>query len=151
MIRSGLPHLIIGGVVSKPIPTPDEASKPFWDACDQGRLLIQYCTKCNRWQHPPRLACVECEQGNFLEFRPVSGRGTIYSYNVSYATAIRLFKDKVPLNLVIVQLDEDPSINLVTNLPGCPVGEVPIGAAVQVEFEEIAPGRRIPQFRLASS
>ena len=32
---------------------PDALTQPFWDAANEGRLVIQHCHACNRLQHPP--------------------------------------------------------------------------------------------------
>jgi 3-oxo-4,17-pregnadiene-20-carboxyl-CoA hydratase alpha subunit len=39
---------------------PDELTKPFWDAANEGRLVIQNCKACNRLQHPPAPTCDQC-------------------------------------------------------------------------------------------
>ena len=43
----------------KPIPVGDEVSKPFWDACNEKRLVVQNCTACNRKQYPPQERCAK--------------------------------------------------------------------------------------------
>ena len=48
----------------------------------------------------------------------------------------------------MITLDEDPRINFYANLPGTPPYEVPVGAAVAVTFEEVAPGRLIHEWRV---
>jgi uncharacterized OB-fold protein len=56
-----------------------------------------------------------------------------------------------PYNLAMVTLDADPRVNFYSNLPGAPPYKVPVGAAVEVTFEEVAPahprvaGRRLDQ------
>ena len=52
-----------------------------------------------------------------------------------------------PLNLAVVTLDDDPRINFYSNLPGTPVRQVPLGAAVEVTFEECADGSLIHEWR----
>ena len=39
----------------------------------------------------------------------------------------------------MVTLDQHPGISFYSNLPGTPVHQVPVGAAVEVIFEEVAP------------
>ena len=134
----------------KPVPVPDEVSKPFWDACDQQRLVVQYCTGCERWQHPPEPLCAQCQSNGNLEFRPVSGRGTIYTYVVMHDGRVGLLQPYQPFNIAVIQLEEAPEVNMLTNLPGTGTDEVAIGSKVQVEFEEVAPGRMIPQFRVVA-
>ncbi len=53
---------------------PDELSKPFWDAANEGRLVIQNCKACDRLQHPPAPACSQCGSRDNLEWKEMSGR-----------------------------------------------------------------------------
>ena len=55
-----------------------------------------------------------------------------------------------PYNLALIILDEDQDINFYSNLPGVPVDDVPVGAAVEVLFEEVAPGQLIHEWRVAT-
>ena len=36
----------------KQSPIPDALDKPFYDACNEERLVVQYCTNCLRYQFP---------------------------------------------------------------------------------------------------
>ena len=55
-----------------------------------------------------------------------------------------------PYNLAMVTLDEDPRVNFFSNLPGTAAYEVPVGAAVEVMFEEVAPGQLIHEWRVVA-
>jgi hypothetical protein len=55
-----------------------------------------------------------------------------------------------PYNLALITLDDDPAINFYSNLPGTPAYEVPVGAAVEVTFEEVAPGQLIHEWRVVN-
>lgn len=134
----------------RPIPVPDAISKPFWDACDQGRLIIQYCTVCERRQFPPQAVCAECGWHYHLTWRDTSGRGRIHGYAVTNDTRIMAWAPEQPFNSAIIELEEDAAIKFFSNLPGVPVDDVPVGAAVQVMFLEVAPGRMIPEWRVVS-
>ena len=46
----------------KLIPVADALSKPFWDAVNQRRLVLQHCTACDRLQYPPQPACQVCNE-----------------------------------------------------------------------------------------
>ena len=59
---------------------PDALTQPFWDAANEGRLVIQHCHACNRLQHPPAPTCQQCGSGDHLAWQEMSGRGTIYNY-----------------------------------------------------------------------
>ena len=89
---------------------PDEMNKPFYDAANQGRLVIQNCKSCSRLQHPPVANCDQCGSGDNLEWKEMSGRGKIYNYGVVHDCPIRLLQDDLPFNLAVIMLDDDPGI-----------------------------------------
>ena len=130
-------------------PVPDEVSKPFWDACNERRLIVQNCTTCNKLQYPPRAQCRQCGSADHLEWRQVSGRGKIHDYAVMHDCRIRVLQADQPFNLGIVELDEDPGIKMYSHLRGVPVDELPVGAKVQVEFEATpGTGQKVYEWRL---
>ena len=129
---------------------PDDLTRPFWEAANENRLVIQNCTACGRLQHPPASRCHECGSDAVLEWKEMSGRGTIYNYGVVHDCPIRLLQDDQPFNVAVVMLDEDPGIQMYSHLPGTPVDEVPVHAAVEVVFEETANGQKVPEWRVVS-
>lgn len=132
----------------KPSPIPDEVSKPFWDACNERRLIVQICTNCNRMQYPPEKTCYACGSSEHLSWREVNGKGKIHGYCVMYDSRFRLLQERQPFNLAVVELDENPEIKFFSHLPGTPPDEVPVGAPVRVEFEETATGQLVPEWRV---
>ena len=76
------------------IPVPDDVDKPFYDACNEERLVVQHCAACNRFQFPPRAMCPKC--GNrALAWREIAGRGRIVSRVVVYdSPASKLIPDQ---------------------------------------------------------
>lgn len=134
----------------KQSPIPEEEDKPFWDACNEGRLVIQNCRACNRLQHPPQPSCANCGSADNLDWREVSGRGRIYSYAVVHDNPVPLLFTDQPFNVAVIELEDDPEIKMFSHLPGTPLDEVPIGAPVQVVFEKTqATGQRVPEWRVA--
>ena len=81
--------------VTRPIPVPNEWTKPFWDAAKRGVLALQRCQACRRFQHPPYATCVSCMAID-LAFEPVSGTGAIYSYTIMYHAGDKRFAPAVP-------------------------------------------------------
>ena len=133
----------------RPVPIPDEVSKPFWEAANERRLTIQRCSTCNLLQYPPESRCSQCNSAENLEWSEVSGRGTIDDYVVIHDSRLRLYVEEQPYNVAIIQIEEDPGIQFFSNLPGTPVNEVPVGASVEVVFVEgAAPGQLIPEWRV---
>jgi uncharacterized OB-fold protein len=131
----------------KLIPEPDELSKPFWDAVNERRLVVQNCKDCDTLQHPPRPTCQDCGSET-LEWKETSGRGHISTYVVMQDIHLARRTPDQPFNLAFITLDDDPRINFYSNLPGVPVRQVTIGAPVEVTFEEVAPGQLIHEWQL---
>ena len=127
---------------------PDDLTKPFWDAANAGRLDIQNCSACNRLYNPPVAVCTQCKSADNQEWKQMSGKGKIYNYGVVYDCPVRLLQQDQPFNLAVITLDEDPGIQMYSHLPGTPVDEVPVGAAVEVIFEETANGQKVPEWRV---
>ncbi len=123
----------------KIIPVPDELSKPFWDAVNETRLLLQNCGDCDKLQYPPRQTCLTCGSAETLEWKDVEGRGHISTFIVIEDGRLNRRMPDQPYNLALITLDQDPSVNFYSNLPGIPPYEVPVGAAVKVIFEEVGP------------
>jgi len=136
--------------LTRPTPVPDDLSRPFWDACNEGRLVVQCCKTCDRMQYPPENSCSECGSKSSLEWHEVSGRGTINGYVVVHDSRLRLWVPDQPYNVAIIHIEEDPTINFFSNLPGTPVDEVPVGANVQVEFLDTEDGQKIPEWRIVT-
>lgn len=136
--------------MQKQSPVPDELDRPFYDACNEDRLVLQHCGACARFQFPPRPACVYCG-GDALEWQQVSGRGTIRSRVVVHDSPVTTLIPDQPFNVATVALDDDPGVTMLSHLPGLPVDQVPIGAAVEVMFEPTpATGQKIPEWRLVN-
>ena len=127
---------------------PDELTRPFWDAANEGRLVIQNCQACNRLQYPPAPRCRQCRSGDNLEWKQMRGRGTIYNYGVVYDCPVKLLQEDQPFNVAVIMLDEDPGIQMYSHLPGTPVDEVPVGASVEVVFEATANGQKVPEWQV---
>jgi uncharacterized OB-fold protein len=132
----------------KLIPVADELSQPFWDAVNEKRLVLQNCTVCDKLQYPPQPACQICGSADPLEWKEVSGRGHIATYIVIEDGRLNRRMPDQPYNLALITLDEDTTVNFYSNLPGTPPYEVPVGAAVEVTFEEVAPDQLIHEWRV---
>ncbi|MBL1081964.1 OB-fold domain-containing protein [Streptomyces actinomycinicus] len=123
------------------IPVTDTAGAPFWEYADRGELRVQACGDCGVLRFPPRPCCPHC-QSFASEWRPVSGRGRVWSFVVPHPPLLPDYAEQAPYNVVVVELAEDPGIRLVGNLvsgPGARLDSVDparirIGARVQAVF-----------------
>ena len=122
--------------VTRPIPVPNEWTKPFWDASKRGVLELQRCQSCGHFQHPPYATCVECISTD-LKFEPVRGAGSIYAYTIMYHTGDKRFASAVPYASIIVELDDAPGALLAGNLLEAEYTEAKVGRRVEVVFEKL--------------
>jgi uncharacterized OB-fold protein len=130
----------------KPVPVADQLSQPLWDAAKEGRLVVQRCAECGYYNHPPRPSCDRCSAQR-LEYAPVSGRGTIYTFTVMHQPSVAGFESEVPYINIVVELEEQPMLFMVSNLPHAELDKIRIGGRVEVWFEERGPGLALAQFR----
>ena len=132
----------------RPVPLPDDASEPYWQACREGSLQMQRCAECGHLRFPPRPMCPRCQsfESGWLA---MSGRGRLYSWVVCHPPLLPAFQSRAPLVIVLVELDENPELRIVGNLFDCPASEIAIGMPLEVFFEPVDAGLSLPQWRPA--
>ena len=132
----------------KPLPTVSGETRPFWDACRRGELLIQRCPSCDRYQFYPRGICANC-WGSDIEWVKSSGKGTVWSFTVTRQNRTRGFAEEVPYVVALVELDE--GVKMFTNIIECDAGDVKTGMPVEVTFVRATDQISIPYFRPRTS
>jgi uncharacterized OB-fold protein len=131
---------------SRPLPGPDELTAPFWAAALEGRLSLQRCTACGRFNHPPVPVCPGCGSLEF-SWEDVSGRGAVHSRVIVHAAHTSGFESAVPYTGLAVELDEQPGLILLSNA-GPESAAAQAGDRVRVAFERVADEVVLPQFEL---
>lgn len=119
--------------------------RPYWDAASRHVLEILRCGACGTWIHYPQARCRRCA-GTDLVPEAVSGRGTVASWTVTHLAPSPDFAGDLPFTLVMVELEEQPGLRIVTNLVGASPDELHVGMPVEVTFVE-HDGYTLPQFR----
>ena len=127
------------------VPEPSELTAFFWDGAREGRLLVQRCNSCGRYQHPPEPICSSCLSFD-LGSGHVSGHGTVYTYEIATQAFHPYFVDKIPYVIGVVELAEQPGLKLLTNLVDFPEGALAVGARVQVRFRPLNDEFSLPVF-----
>ncbi len=133
-------------IEGRPLPAPDSWSKEFWEACRDGRLVMQRCKPCRRFRFTPRPMCPHCRSLEW-EYTAVSGRGKIYSWIVVHPPVMPAFKDRVPMAVVLVELEEDRELRMIGNLLGFPPEKIEFDMPVEITFEKAADDVTLPQWR----
>ena len=128
----------------KPLPVVTEENRPFWEGCQQGKLLLQYCTECHQHQFYPRLYCMHCGS-NALRWVEASGQGVIYSYTLIHQNKSPEFVNDTPYDVAIVQLQEGP--RMLSNIVDISPGELRVDLPVTVVFDRMTEFITLPRFR----
>jgi uncharacterized protein len=100
------------------------------------QLIIEHCDDCARWVHPATGQCREC--GAALVARPVSGRGTVFTYTVNYHP----YNPEIPVPYVIaiIELAEQSGLRVAANIIDCEPDSVKCGMPVAIRAEKGAGG-----------
>jgi uncharacterized OB-fold protein len=121
-----------------PQPSPDEDSRGFWQATEQGHLEVCRCQDCRRWLQPPLERCPTCWAET--AFERVAGTGEVHSYIVVYQPAIPGYRDKVPYTVALVELDEQTGLRLPGRIVGAEPDDVRVGQRVLAELVDLPGG-----------
>ena len=87
----------------------DRDNQAFYRYCGQNELRVQECLDCRLKRLPPTSACPFCASER-VQWSPVSGRGTVYSYGEVHHAIQGAFRSHVPYHLLLVELDEQKDI-----------------------------------------
>ena len=128
----------------RPVPDPDVSGAPFWEAAARHELVLQTCASCGTIRHPPRPMCAVCNSMEYT-FEQASGRGRIWSWVIAHAPVLPSFAEKVPYNVVVVELDE--GVRMVGNLFDVDNDAIEEGMPVTVDFEDVEEGVSLPVWR----
>jgi len=117
------------------LPRLDEHNRDFWTAGARGELRFWRCKACGFYVHPWQPICPACRSKD-LATAAVSGRATLATYTINHQRWMP--GPEVPYVVAIVELAEQPSVRLTTNLVDCPHDEIRIGMPLRVVFEHHA-------------
>ena len=131
---------------NKPLPVASGETKPFWDACKQGKFLIQRCRSCENYQYHYRGFCSHCWFGE-IEDVESKGLGTVWSYTVINRNRSPGFIDDVPYVVAMVEIEE--GLKVISNVINCDPWKVRIGMPVKLTFVQATDDWSIPMFEPA--
>jgi uncharacterized protein len=109
------------------LPELDEHNEAYFTA---GQLLLERCSICGQVQHPPSGVCTSCQAIDTMRLA-VEPVGTVVSVTIVHHALNPMLRDRVPYNVVVVQLRDHPDIRIVGNVVGMPEVGVPFGLAVR--------------------
>jgi uncharacterized protein len=109
--------------------TPD--TEAFWTGGKDGCLMIQRCTHCGTYQHPPLPLCAQCRTETVLP-TAVSGRGRVKTFTVNHQQWVPGLDE--PFVFAAVELEEQAELYVFSNVLA-PPDSVRSGMKVKVCFE----------------
>jgi uncharacterized protein len=125
----------------------DYDSAPYFRGLLEHRLLVNRCTDCGTWHHPPGALCPNCHSEAVVA-GPVSGRGVVHlvtllrqgpaAAGVDYAVG--------PHPVVAVELDEQTGLRVTATVTGCAPTDVHVGQRVRLGWLD-RDGRPVLAFR----
>jgi uncharacterized OB-fold protein len=115
-------------------PTPE--TQPYWDAANEGKLLIKSCTDCGKNHYYPRTYCPYCQSDN-TKWLEASGAGSIYTYSVYRRTP-------APYAIAYVTLSE--GVTMLSNIVDTNLDALGVGQDVKVVFKASESGQKVPMF-----
>ena len=131
--------------MDKPLPEPTPVTKPFWDGLREHKVKIQYSASADRYIFYPRILAPGTLADD-LEWREVSGAGTLYTFTVADRPTAPPWADALPQFLAIVELDEGPRLS--TELVDADPGALRVGMRVKAVFNDY-PDQGITLLRFA--
>lgn len=135
--------------VPAPLPrTQDPMDEAFWQQCQDGRLRFQRCDHCRAWRFLPRYMCAQCGSPDFA-WTPVRGTGSLYSWTITHQALHPAFAADIPYIAALVELDE--GVRMATRLLNCDRSALQLGLRVELVFQVIGDGFRLPCFQPAGT
>jgi len=129
-----------------PLANPD--TQAFWDGCLREELLLQRCSVCGAYRHPPSPICPKCLSDRFAWER-ASGYGTVYTFVIVRRALARGWEGMVPYVAAVVELDE--GVKFLTDIVNVAPEAVTIGMRVEVTFAELDGTTKLPLFQPRSA
>ena len=114
------------------LPKLTDHNRAFWQGGERGELVFWRCQDCGYYIHPPQPICPMCHSKN-LATEAVSGRATVATYSVNYQPWMP--GPELPYVVAIIEIVEQPTVRLSTNLVNIAPDAVVIGMPVRVTFE----------------
>ena len=130
--------------MSRPEPTSDEPSAPFFEAAARGQLMLQRCSDCGEHHFPITEVCTRC-LATELDWVEASGDATLFTFGVMHHLYHPGFAGEIPYNVAVVELAEGPRISSSIQAPN---ETLEVGMALRVGFDSSG-DVTVPVFRPA--
>lgn len=93
--------------MTRPLPLPTPTTQPYWDRLSRHEVWIQFSPSLGRYVFYPRVLAPGTLADD-LEWRQISGAGTLVSFTVAERPVAPQFADTVPQIPAVVEWAEGP-------------------------------------------
>lgn len=131
-----------------PYPIPEYGAEPYWEACNDERLVMQRCDACAKFRWHPAPLCTYCGAAEYT-WAQLSGRGAVKTWTVITHPIHPAAVARVPYVVVEVVLDEQADLTMISNLVECDHAAIDFDMPLEVCFETHPAGQKLPVFRPA--
>lgn len=129
-----------------PQPALEPVSLPFWEACNDHRLLVQRCTECGAHRSPPKPMCGHC--GCFeWGWSESSGRGRVFTYTIVHHSPHPVSQECLPYNIAVIELEDCDRVLLTSNVVNCPDDALRVDLPVELVWEDRRDGQSLYRFQ----
>ena len=118
--------------MTRPAPTADAQSAPFFDGAARGALMLLKCPKCSRYAFPLQDVCTNCLEPG-LDWVEASGDATLHTFGVMHHLYHPGFAGELPYNVAVVELTEGPRMSARIDAAN---DSLEVGMALRVAFEQ---------------
>ncbi|MEM2225543.1 MAG: Zn-ribbon domain-containing OB-fold protein [Candidatus Caldarchaeum sp.] len=132
----------------RPLPQIFEFTKPFWESCKKGVLMVQRCKACGGYQWYPRTSCVRCGSME-VEWVQSKGEGSVYSYTVVRRVVANSPDFQRDIPFVVAEVDLDEGVRIYARVEGVKPEDVRVGMRVKVSFDNVTPEISLYKFQPA--
>jgi len=131
--------------IPRPMPRPNiyMNTGPFWEGCQEKKLLIQQCPKTSKYQFFPRPASLFTGKRDTV-WKEVSGNGVVYSWTNTFS-AWPGHEERLPYICAYVELLE--GVRILCNIFNCSSADIYIGMPVKVYWEALENNTLYPAFQ----
>lgn len=126
------------------LPTVCPETKPFWDACNDSKFLIQKCRDCGKPQYHYRAFCSHC-WSDAVDDVAIAGEGTVWTFSVVNRNLTPAFASWGRYAVGVVEVPE--GVKIVTKIETDDPDSLRIGASVRLTFARGDNDQSIPFFR----
>ena len=120
-------------------------AEPWWEGSKEKRVVVQYCKATKKFQHFPRPTSIFTGRIKDIEWREITGKGTVFSWTVTHR-GTAAFRGIEPYAVGCVTFDE-ANVNHIANIVNCNVEDLKVGMRVEPYWMPLDDGKHLLMFQ----